>query len=177
MRLFFIILIINTFLSNNVFSKGLDVFGFGIYDIKFDSSPKNQTTDFRYERRFDKTLLDIGPEEDNFFFLKPFVGFEFTGDSASYFLTGIYLEDNVGQLFTGKKNDFTFTPSFGAGYYNDGDGKKLGYEIEFRTSLEISYKLENNNKIGLSFSHISNANLGDKNPGVEVLSISYQIPY
>ena len=111
------------------------------------------------------------------FFLKPLVGFEFTGDSASYFLAGIYLEDNVGQLFKGKKNDFTFTPSFAAGYYNDGSGKKLGNEIEFRTSLEISYKLKNSNKIGLSFSHISNANIGDKNPGVEVLSLSYQIPY
>ena len=33
----------------------------------------------------------------------------------------------------------------------------------------------NKNRIGISFGHISNANLGDKNPGVEVISISYQI--
>ena len=56
--------------------------------------------------------FDIGPKEDNFF-LKPFVGFEYTGDSASYFLTGIYLEDNLGQLMQGKKNKIVFTPSFG----------------------------------------------------------------
>ncbi len=177
MKLFLTIVFLYIPISQSVFAKGLDVFGFGIYDVKFDSNAKDQTTDFRYERRFDKTIFDIGPKEDNFFFLKPLVGFEFTGDSASYFLAGIYLEDNVGQLFKGKKNDFTFTPSFAAGYYNDGSGKKLGNEIEFRTSLEISYKLKNSNKIGLSLSHISNANIGDKNPGVEVLSLSYQIPY
>ena len=63
------------------------------------------------------------------------------------------------------------------GYYDNGSGKNLGHNIEFRTSFEISYKLKNNNRIGLSLSHISNANLGDKNPGVEILSFSYQIPH
>ena len=38
-----------------------------------------------------------------FFFLKPFVGFEYTGDSAYYFLTGIYLEDNLGATFRWKR--------------------------------------------------------------------------
>jgi len=37
--------------------------------------------------------------------------------------------------------------------------------------------MQNKNRIGLSFSHISNANLGNKNPGVEIISLSYQIPY
>ena len=163
--------------SNPVIGKGTNVFGFGIYDIKFDGSEKNQTTDFRYEYRSDKSLLDIGPEEDNFFFLKPFLGFEYTNDSASYFLTGIYIEDNLGELFEGNKSNFFFTPSFGAGIYNDGSGKKLGNDVQFRTSLEVSYQLENKNRIGISFSHISNANLGDKNPGVEILSFSYHMPY
>ena len=72
------------------FAQGYDVFGFGIYDVKFDGSSSDMSTDFRYEKRFDKTIIDIGPEDDNFFFLKPFIGFEYTGDSASYILTGIY---------------------------------------------------------------------------------------
>ena len=62
------------------------------------------------------------------------------------------------------------------GYYEDGTGK-LGNSLQFRTSLEISYELKNKNRIGLSISHISNANLGDKNPGSEIISISYHIPY
>ena len=164
-------------ISNVAVSKGTNVFGIGIYDVKFDGSEKNQATDFRYEYRSDKTLFDIGPEEDNFFFLKPFFGFEYTNDSASYILTGIYIEDNLGELFEGNENKLFFTPSFGAGIYNDGSGKKLGNDLQFRTALEVSYELKNKNRIGISFSHISNANLGDKNPGVEILSFSYQIPY
>ena len=50
-----------------VFAKGYDVFGIGIYDVKFDGSTSNQATDFRYERRFDNVIFDIGPEEDNYF--------------------------------------------------------------------------------------------------------------
>ena len=163
--------------SNTAFTKGTNVFGLGIYDIKFDGSEKNQTTDFRYEYRLDKSLFDIGPEEDNFFFLKPFFGVEYTNDSASYFLTGIYFEDNLGELFEGDKSKLYFTPSFGAGIYEDGSGKKLGNDVQFRTTLEVSYELKNKNRFGISLSHISNANLGDKNPGVEILSFSYQIPY
>ena len=170
----FLIIILS---SNGGFTKGTNIFGVGIYDIKFDGSEKNQAVDLRYEYRSDKSLLDIGPEEDNFFFLKPFFGVEYTNDNASYFLTGIYFEDNLGELFQGNKSKYFFTPSFGAGFYNDGSGKKLGNDIQFRTSLEVSYELKNNNRIGISFSHISNANLGDKNPGVEILSLSYHVPY
>tara|TARA_B100000575_G_C22885185_1_gene515461 strand:- start:112 stop:642 length:531 start_codon:yes stop_codon:yes gene_type:complete len=160
-----------------VISKGSNIFGIGLYDVKFDGSEKNQATDFRYEFRSDKSLLNIGPKEDNFFYLKPFFGIEYTNDSASYFLTGIYFEDNLGELFEGNEGKYFFTPSFGAGIYNDGSGKKLGNDLQFRTSLEVSYELQNKNRIGISFSHISNANLGDKNPGVEILSFSYHIPY
>ena len=174
-RIFFLILTL--LLSSTAISKGINVFGVGIFDIKFDGSEKNQATDFRFEYRSDQTLLDIGPEEDNFFFLKPFFGVEYTSDSASYFLTGIYFDDNLGELFQGKKSKFNFTPSFGAGIYNDGSGKKLGNDLQFRTSLEVSYEFKNKNRIGVSLSHISNANLGDKNPGVEILSFSYQIPH
>ena len=174
LRVFLLLVIL---VSNTGFTKGTNVFGIGIYDIKFDGSEKNQALDLRYEYRSNNSLLDIGPEEDNFFFLKPFFGIEYTNDSASYFLTGIYVEDNLGELFEGNKNKFFFTPSFGAGFYDDGSGKKLGNSLQFRTSLEISFELENKNRIGLSFGHISNANLGDKNPGAEIISLSYQIPY
>ena len=172
-----LLLIVTILYSNSTNAEGTNIFGIGLYDIKFDGSEKNQATDIRYEYRIDKSLIDIGPQEDNFFFLKPFVGIEYTNDSASYFLAGIYFEDNLGELFEGNKSKYFFTPSFGAGIYDDGSGKKLGNDLQFRTSLEVSYELQNKNRIGVSFSHISNANLGDKNPGVEILSFSYHIPY
>ena len=170
--IFFIIL-----KSSAVFSQGYDVFGIGIYDVKFDGSHSNNATDIRYERRFDNTIVDIGPEKDNFFDLKPFAGIELTSDSAFYLISGIYLEDNIGELVTGEKNNWNFTPSFGVGYYDDGNGKKLGSKVEFRTTLEFTYQLVNKDRIGISFGHISNANIGNKNPGAEIISISYQKPF
>ena len=169
----FLVLLKSSFLS----AQGYDVFGIGIYDVKFDGSSSNYATDIRFERRFDNTLVDIGPEEDNFFYLKPFAGIEVTTDSALYVLGGIYLEDNLGKLLTGNQNKWNFTPSFGLGYYDDGDGKKLGNKLEFRTTLEISYQLKNDDRIGISLGHISNANIGNKNPGVEIISLSYQKPF
>ena len=160
-----------------MFAQGYDVFGIGVYDVKFDGSSSNHSVDLRYEKRFDITLIDIGPEEDNFFYLKPFAGIEMTTDSAFYFISGIYLEDNLGELMSGQENNWYFTPSFGLGYYDDGDGKKLGNNLEFRTTLEVSYQLRNKDRIGFSFGHISNANIGNKNPGVEIISLSYQKPF
>ena len=175
-RNFFIILLV-FFKCSLLSAQGYDVFGIGIYDVKFDGSSSNYATDIRFERRFDNTLVDIGPEEDNFFYLKPFAGIEVTTDSALYVLGGIYLEDNLGKLLTGNQNKWNFTPSFGLGYYDDGDGKKLGNKLEFRTTLEMSYQLKNDDRIGISLGHISNANIGNKNPGVEIISLSYQKPF
>lgn len=175
-RILSIILLV-LFKSSFLSAQGYDVFGIGIYDVKFDGSSSNYATDIRFERRFDNTLVDIGPEEDNFFYLKPFAGIEVTTDSALYVLGGIYLEDNLGKLLTGNQNKWNFTPSFGLGYYDDGDGKKLGNKLEFRTTLEMSYQLKNDDRIGISLGHISNANIGNKNPGVEIISLSYQKPF
>ena len=172
--LIFLFLILKTSIG---LSQGYDVFGIGIYDVKFDGSSSENATDVRYERRFDNTLIDIGPEQDNFFFFLSFAGIELTSDSAFYLISGIYLEDNIGDLFSGKDNNWNFTPSFGVGYYDDGNGKKLGNKVEFRTTIEFSYQLINKDRIGISFGHISNANIGNKNPGAEVISISYQKPF
>ena len=174
--IFFLFVIICT----PVVSKGYHVFSIGLYDIEkwiSDDTQPDEAIDYRYERRFDNSLFEIGPEIYDFFNLKPFAGFEITSDSASYFLAGVYLEDNIGTLFTGDLSNFIFTPSPGVGYYDEGDGKKLGSNIEFRTTLEVSYQLKNENRIGFSYGHISNANTGDSNPGVEVLCISYQVAY
>ena len=75
---------------NILIAEGYDVYSIGLYDVKFDGSNTNEAADFRYERRFNKSLLKIGPESYNFFDLKPFIGIEATSDSASYILTGIF---------------------------------------------------------------------------------------
>ena len=81
-----IIFISLTFSSSVVFAQGYDIFSLGIYDIKFDGSQTDSAADFRYERRFDNSIFEIGPESENFFYLKPFAGIETTSDSATYIL-------------------------------------------------------------------------------------------
>jgi lipid A 3-O-deacylase len=68
------------------------------------------------------------------------------------------------------------TPSIGAGLYSQGNGKDLGSLLEFRTQLEIGYKFENEMRVTVAYSHISNANLTDLNPGVDIISAYLHVP-
>ena len=161
-----------------LFEIPIELFTVPKLDASFSNLPFSSHAMQKLLREFKfNSILDIGPESENFFYLKPFLGIETTSDSAFYIISGIYLEDNIGSLFTGEDSNYILTPSFGIGYYDDGDGKKLGNNIEFRSTLEISYQLENKNRFGLSIGHISNANIADKNPGVEIISLSYQVPF
>jgi hypothetical protein len=166
--------------STYVQAAGYDVFSFGYFDLEkwvVDGVQPDEAYDFRYERRFDNSVFDIGPESENFFYLKPFAGIKITSDAASFFYGGVYLEDDLGTLFIGEKSNFIFTPSVGVGLYNNGNGKKLGNIFQFRSSADFSYQLESKNRIGISITHLSNGNIGGKNPGAEIISFSYQIPF
>ena len=89
--------------------------------------------------------------------LSPITGFLFTADNAGYFYTGVQAQYILGTL--------NFTPSFTPGIYHEGDGKDLGHVIEFKSELQISLDLSQTSQLGFSYNHISNASLGDKNPG------------
>ena len=69
------------------------------------------------------------------------------------------------------------TPNFAVGVYGNGDGKDLGYAVEFRSGVELAYRFDNYARLGLSFTHISNAGLDERNPGVESLVVMYSIPF
>ena len=57
------------------------------------------------------------------------------------------------------------TPSFTPGLYHEGDGKDLGHMLEFKSEVQLSFDLSKNTELGFSYNHLSNASLGDKNPG------------
>jgi lipid A 3-O-deacylase len=67
-------------------------------------------------------------------------------------------------------------PSFSPGFYWKGRGKDLGYPIEFRSALEISFEMKNKMRIGVQISHISNAHLSHRNPGFNALILTLAIP-
>ncbi len=89
--------------------------------------------------------------------LSPITGAMITADNASYFYTGVQAQYKVGAL--------NITPSFAPGYYNQGDGKDLGHALEFKSEVQLSLDLPKDSQFGFSYNHLSNASLGDKNPG------------
>jgi len=89
--------------------------------------------------------------------LSPITGGFFTENSAFYLYTGVQAEYELGFL--------TLTPSFAPGYYSNGNGKDLGYPLEFKSEIQMSFDLSDTTYLGMSYNHISNASLGNKNPG------------
>tara|TARA_X000000950_G_scaffold89915_1_gene113213 strand:+ start:34662 stop:35225 length:564 start_codon:yes stop_codon:yes gene_type:complete len=104
-------------------------------------------------------------------YINPFLGFLGTTDSAYYGYFGL-----SGDLFFLRCKCIVITPSLAAGWYLDGEDIKLGNRIQFKSGGDITYKFKNQVRVGLGIFHISNANLGDENPGSEQIIFKYQIP-
>jgi len=97
--------------------------------------------------------------------LSPITGGFLTEKNALYLYTGVQAEYDLGF--------FTITPSFAPGYYNSGDGKDLGSALEFKSEIQMSINLSDSTEFGMSYNHISNASLGDKNPGANSYMINF----
>ena len=89
--------------------------------------------------------------------VSPITGGFLTENSAAYIYSGIEWNIDMGS--------FEFTPSFAPGLYHEGDGKDLGHVLEFKTEVQLSYSMSDSTSLGMSYNHVSNASLGDKNPG------------
>ena len=97
--------------------------------------------------------------------LSPITGGFLTENSAAYLYKGIQAEYELGFL--------TITPSFAPGYYHEGNGKDLGSPLEFKSEVQMTFNLSDTTHIGMSYNHISNASLGDKNPGANSYMINF----
>lgn len=131
--------------------------GVGYYDIGDDDG----AADFRLEYR----------DGHNYFWnIKPWVGAEVTSDASIWVGAGVLGDWEISpQVYV--------IPSFGAGFYEDGGSDKdLDYFIEFRSQIELAYEFQNQQRLGVAFGHISNASLGDRNPGTEILNLYYHVP-
>ena len=97
--------------------------------------------------------------------ISPTTGAFVTGKSSVYLYTGVEADYNLGRL--------KISPSFAPGYYEAGDGKNLGSALEFKSELKIGVDLFKNSNFGYSYSHISNNDWGDTNPGTDNQSITF----
>ena len=95
----------------------------------------------------------------------PISGGFFTGDNSAYVYTGIEGQYGLGPI--------KILPSFTPGYYHKGDGKELGSALEFKSEIKIGFDIFENSKIGYSYSHISNNDWGETNPGTDNQQISF----
>ena len=124
----------------------------GVFDINTSSKISSELFGIQHsnEDLFRDTFLGK---------LSPITGLMMTADTSSYFYTGVQAEYKIGKL--------NLVPSFAPGLYTMGDGKDLGSPLEFKSELQVSIDILPGTKLGFSQSHLSNADLGDKNPGAD----------
>jgi hypothetical protein len=101
--------------------------------------------------------------------IRPIAGLLTSGGGDAYLYTGFMIEFEL-------PLGLQLCPGFAPGIALARTGSDLGNAIEFRSSLELSVAVGERLRAGLAFSHISNARLGDRNPGVEVLVLGIAFP-
>jgi len=120
----------------------------------------DQAGEFRLEYRSDRKL----------WVFKPFAAFAITSDRSIFLHSGLLLD-----IYFGRRLVLTWSEA--PGFYDQGDSRRdLGYPLEFRSQLELSYRFDDRSRLGLAVSHYSNASLGDSNPGTESAMLYYSIP-
>lgn len=115
--------------------------------------------------------MEYRPDHTYFWNIKPWAGIEATSDATVWAGGGFLLDYEIAP-------QWYVTPSIGAGLYFKGSSDlDLDYPIQFRSQLEGSYKFETGSRLGVAISHLSNADLGDHNPGTESLNVYWHMPY
>ena len=129
------------------------------FDV-IDKEGEDQTTLFGIEHKNPNLFRNtfIGK-------FKPVSGGFLTGNSSVYLYTGIEGQYGIGPL--------KILPSFTPGYYEKGDGKDLGSVLEFKSEVKIGLDILKNSKLSYSYSHISNNDWGDINPGTDNQHITF----
>jgi len=129
----------------------------GIALGRYDIDGSHGATDLRLDYEYDTSVW----LQD----LKPWLGVQTTTNGSLWLGGGLLYDWQFADTWHLK-------PGLGAGYYNRGSNDlDLGYPVEFRSQLELSKEINAQNSLGLAVSHLSNADLGNRNPGIEVLSL------
>lgn len=138
-------------------------FATGVYNLLQN---KWRTWEFDLEYKFHVSWLK---SPNPYLEFRPLIGALMTLKGTTYFYLGI----NFDLLFF---DHLHFAPGFAAGYFSKGNGRDLGYPLEFRSGVELAWQFSDWRRLGLHFYHLSNASLGHRNPGEESLVIFYDIP-
>ena len=146
-----------------IFTLTLNAFSYSLADdVRSGINFYTGTFDFSDDKK-SSTLFGVEHQNENLYKdtmigrVSPITGMMITQDAAAYVYTGIEANYDLGPL--------KITPSFAPGIYSQGDGKDLGHPLEFKSEVQLSMDLGETTNFGMSYNHVSNASLGDKNPG------------
>lgn len=94
--------------------------------------------------------------------LQPFAGITWIEGDSWYTFGGLRYEADLGR-------GFYLAPSLALGIYERNESPDLGGPVEFRSSLELGYRISDRVTLGLSYYHLSNSSLYETNGGSESL--------
>jgi hypothetical protein len=143
---------------NNIFANSPHYLGFAL--AKYDIIDEKQAAQFKLEYSFGESLF--GP-------FKPLIVSSITEDASFYAGAGLYID------YLPHKNIY-IKPSWTVGVYEEGTGKDLGDGAIIRSQLELGYQFDNLSRLGIAFSHSSNAMQDKNNTGMEALSLYFHMP-
>tara|TARA_B100000242_G_C42681646_1_gene319397 strand:+ start:48 stop:551 length:504 start_codon:yes stop_codon:yes gene_type:complete len=158
----FIVLLTSLFLFTSAITDDTDTnlsFYTGTFDV-IDKEGDDKTSLFGIEHKNPDLFRDTFLGK-----FKPVTGAFVTGKSSVYFYTGVEGQYDIGPI--------KILPSFTPGYYEKGDGKDLGSILEFKSEIKVGFDLFENSKLSYSYSHISNNDWGDTNPGTDNQHITF----
>lgn len=107
--------------------------------------------------------------------LIPVVGLMRTRHGSHFLYAGI---ERV-TPFTVRDGGFSLALSLAPGLYHHGGSADtdLGFPLQFQSSVGLQYDFPDRTRLGIHFSHLSNASLSDINPGTETLSLRYGLAF
>lgn len=133
--------------------------GVGAYDT---ADPDEGTGEIGLEARWPGVGRERQPAPLD---LRPLLGAAVTTDRAAWAYVGLLADWRVAPRWF-------LAPSFGVSLFDPGEGKELGGPVAFRSALEVAREIGPRLRLGLSFYHLSNAGLYDRNPGSNSLVLT-----
>lgn len=140
---------------------GTWAFSVGQFDVARDANPVEGGIQYRFR----PLALWSVP-------LTPMIGISATEDGNVWVYGGLRYDFELSKRWV-------VTPNFAVSLYDEGDGKDLGHAVEFRSGLELSYRLGKDRgngpegpRLGVLFYHLSNASLSEVNPGSNSLLLT-----
>lgn len=132
-------------------------FAVGAFDV-IDS--EDESTEFRLEFQPGFQVWRV----------KPLLGVFATSDGGIGGYFGIGHDLNIGEHIVLNVNT-------AATFYAAGKGKHLGSYAVLRSGAELGYRFDNASRLSITLHHMSHGELfDDKNPGTEIVGITYAIP-